>query len=78
MSNEDYTNLATFFMEYKNNLAKTQGNKVLLSNDEMYKYTIIWEKTTPTGFLNAKRMPLRSHEDILVFYNIYFYIYKVF
>ena len=43
--------------------------KLLLSNDEMYKYTIIWEKTTPTGFLNAKRMPLRSHEDILVFYN---------
>ena len=40
LSNEDYTNLATFFMEYKNNLAKTQGNKVLLSNDE----TLILEK----------------------------------
>ena len=37
---EDYTNLAIFFMEYKNNLAKTQGNKVLLSNDE----TLILEK----------------------------------
>lgn len=43
--------------------------KLILSNPQMYKYTIIWEKTTPTGFLNAKKMPLRSHEDILIFYN---------
>jgi site-specific DNA-methyltransferase (adenine-specific) len=43
--------------------------KLILSNEKMYRYTIIWEKTTPTGHLNAKRMPLRNHEDILVFYS---------
>ena len=42
---------------------------IILSNQKMYKYTIIWEKTSPTGHLNAKKMPLRSHEDILIFYN---------
>lgn len=41
--------------------------KLMLSNESMWKYNLIWEKTTPTGFLNAKIMPLRSHEDICVF-----------
>ena len=34
----------------------------------MFKYEIIWEKTKPVGFFNAKKMPLRNHENILVFY----------
>lgn len=34
----------------------------------MWRYDIIWEKTQPTGFLNAKKMPLRKHEIICVFY----------
>ena len=38
------------------------------SNRKMFRYEIIWEKTLPTGFLNARRMPLRIHENILVFY----------
>jgi DNA modification methylase len=42
--------------------------RLMLSNEKMHRYNIIWEKTTPTGHLNAKKMPLRSHEDILVFY----------
>lgn len=42
--------------------------RLMLSNEKMHRYNIIWEKTTPTGFLNAKKMPLRSHEDILIFY----------
>lgn len=42
--------------------------KLMTSNPEMWRYNLIWEKTQPTGFLNAKRMPLRSHEDICVFY----------
>lgn len=37
-------------------------------NKPMWRYNLIWEKTQPTGFLNAKKMPLRSHEDICVFY----------
>lgn len=38
------------------------------SNRKMFRYEIIWEKTLPLGFLNAKRMPLRTHENIVVFY----------
>jgi DNA modification methylase len=41
---------------------------LMLSNAKLHRYNLIWEKTTPTGHLNAKKMPLRSHEDILVFY----------
>ena len=33
-----------------------------------FRYEFIWEKTKPVGFFNAKKMPLRSHENILVFY----------
>lgn len=39
-----------------------------MSNTRNYKYKWIWEKEAGTGFLNAKRMPLRNHEEILVFY----------
>lgn len=35
----------------------------------MFKYELIWEKSRPTGHLNAKIRPLRSHENILVFYS---------
>ena len=42
--------------------------RTMLSNEKLHRYNIIWKKTTPTGFLNAKRMPLRTHEDIMVFY----------
>lgn len=38
------------------------------SNRDMWKYNLIWEKTQPTGFQNANRMPMRNHEDICVFY----------
>jgi site-specific DNA-methyltransferase (adenine-specific) len=38
------------------------------SNRKMFRYDITWVKNQPTGFLNAKRMPLRKHENILVFY----------
>lgn len=42
--------------------------KLMASNEKMWRYNLVWEKTTPTGFLNAKKMPLRCHEDIVVFY----------
>ena len=38
------------------------------SNREMWKYNLVWEKTQPTGFQNANRMPMRNHEDMCVFY----------
>lgn len=44
------------------------SSRLMLSNPTLYRYTLIWKKTTSTGFLNSKRQPLRCHEDILVFY----------
>ena len=41
---------------------------LMTSNIKMYRYSLIWEKSKTVGFLNANRMPLRCHEDILVFY----------
>ena len=38
------------------------------SNIKLLKYEWIWEKDNGTGFLNAKKMPLKIHENILVFY----------
>ena len=32
------------------------------------RYAWVWEKSNATGHLNAKRMPMKLHEDILVFY----------
>ena len=37
------------------------------SNRKLFKYDLIWDKKLTTGFLNAKRMPLRVHEQIAVF-----------
>ena len=43
--------------------------KLMLSNPIMWRYNLIWDKgTRPSGHLNANRMPMRNHEDILVFY----------
>ena len=41
---------------------------LIKSNQKMFRYTLVWDKARTTGFLNAKRMPLRRHEDIAVFY----------
>jgi len=41
---------------------------VMASNPKLFKYKITWVKSKPTNFLNAKKQPLRKHEDILVFY----------
>jgi DNA modification methylase len=41
---------------------------MMLFKSDIHRYNIIWKKTTPTGFLNAKKMPMRTHEDIMVFY----------
>ncbi len=50
--------------------AQTPFDKLLgASNLSMLKYEWIWEKTAATGHLNAKKMPMKSHENVLVFYN---------
>lgn len=43
-------------------------SRLILSNSRMFKYEWIWEKTQATGFFNAKKQPLRAHEQIPVFY----------
>lgn len=42
--------------------------KLMLSNEEWFKYKFVWVKSKPTNFLNARRQPLRQHEDICIFY----------
>lgn len=41
---------------------------LIMSNRKLYKYVWYWEKTKPSNHLNAKRQPLRTIEDIVVFY----------
>ncbi len=41
---------------------------LISSNIKEFKYQWVWEKSKPTGFLNAKKQPLRTYEDICVFY----------
>lgn len=49
--------------------AQTPFDKVLgSSNLKLLKYEWIWEKNKATGFLNSKKMPLKAHENILIFY----------
>ena len=49
--------------------AQTPFDKVLgASNLPMLRYEWIWEKGTATGHLNAKKAPMKAHENILVFY----------
>jgi DNA modification methylase len=49
--------------------AQSPFDKVLgASNLKLLRYEWIWEKTQATGHLNAKKMPMKAHENILVFY----------
>lgn len=50
--------------------AQTPFDKILgCSNIKALKYEWIWEKTAATGHLNAKKAPMKAHENILVFYD---------
>lgn len=49
--------------------AQSPFDKILgVSNIELLRYEWIWEKTSATGHLNAKKMPMKAHENVLVFY----------
>ena len=41
---------------------------LISSNLKEFKYNWDWEKSKATGYLNAKKMPMRAHEDVCVFY----------
>ena len=40
---------------------------VVMSNIEMFKYCLVWEKSRPTGHVHAKNKPMKKHEDVVVF-----------
>ena len=42
--------------------------QLILSQSKLFKYKWVWEKSKATNFLNAKKQPLRKHEDVCVFY----------
>ena len=42
---------------------------LIASNMKMFKYCWVWKKSKPTGHLNAKKQPLRTYEDVVVFYD---------
>jgi site-specific DNA-methyltransferase (adenine-specific)/modification methylase len=42
--------------------------RVILSQERLFRYKLAWVKSKPTNFLNARKQPLRRHEDICVFY----------
>ena len=42
--------------------------QLMLSNQKLFKYKIVWMKSKSTNFLNAKKQPLRRHEDVCIFY----------
>lgn len=42
--------------------------QLMMSQPKNWRYNLIWDKCRASGFLNSKRMPLRRHEDICVFY----------
>jgi DNA modification methylase len=48
--------------------AEPFSSHLRLSNLKLYKYDWIWDKIKGTGFLNAKRQPMRNHEIVSIFY----------
>ena len=69
--------LEILFLEYER-IIKPKGaivlfgnqpftSKLIMTRPELYKYSWMWVKPFPTGFLNANYRPMLSFEDILVF-----------
>ncbi len=43
-------------------------SSLIMSNVRLFRYDLVWDKRKGCDFLNANRKPLKSHENILVFY----------
>lgn len=43
------------------------SSRLVAANPEWFKFSMVWSKARVTGHVHAKQMPLRAHEDILVF-----------
>jgi len=49
--------------------AQAPFDKMLaMSNLNLFRYEWIWEKNKATGHLNSKKMPMKAHEHVLIFY----------
>jgi len=44
------------------------GNSLINSNSKCFRYDLIWVKSAACGFLNAKKMPMKKHEMVYIFY----------
>jgi len=44
------------------------GVSLINSNPKNFRYDMVWVKSSPCGFLNAKKMPMKKHEMLYVFY----------
>jgi len=44
------------------------GVSLINSNPKNFRYDLVWVKSAPCGFLNAKKMPMKKHEMVYVFY----------
>jgi site-specific DNA-methyltransferase (adenine-specific) len=44
------------------------GHTLISANQKEFRYDLVWVKSAPCGFLNSKRMPMKKHEMIYVFY----------
>jgi site-specific DNA-methyltransferase (adenine-specific) len=43
-------------------------SELVVSNINLFKYELIWHKTTSAGFVTSKKQPMKYHENILIFY----------
>lgn len=43
--------------------------KLIMSNPKWFKFDFVWDKVRKSNFLNCKKMPMRQHENVLVFYD---------
>ena len=44
------------------------GNSLINSNPKCFRYDLVWVKSAACGFLNAKKMPMKKHEMVYIFY----------
>lgn len=44
------------------------GAQLIMSNPKWFKFDFVWDKERKSNFLNCKKMPMRQHEQVFVFY----------
>ena len=47
--------------------SKPLTTKLISSNMKMFKYCWVWDKVLPSGFRNCRNIPMKRHEDIIIF-----------